>query len=273
MNEAPANENKLRLIDRLSIAITSPKNYDELVKLSTGKVVTYMILISFLLAFIEFGINAITYVARIGGFENLILNSMPKFTYQDGTLDMEDEFSMDVGSTTIYVNTDYTDITLDDINSDGIYIAFGSSNVIMGLKSTGMQYTYFDYKLSDLFWGDFDNQGLSTMVPQFYMYIIFVALFVMVSKAVKILFLALVFTIIARPLAMRFNTGYEFAQVYKICIFGQTLSFLLTAVNTTAGYIIGPSLMTFITLIISFVYINRAIMSKANISDIPPGSL
>ena len=167
MNETPANENKLRLIDRLSIAVTSPKNYDELVKLSTGKVVTYMILISFLLAFIEFGINAITYVARIGGFENLILNSMPKFTYQDGTLDMEDEFSMDVGSATIYVNTDYTDITLDDINSDGIYIAFGSSNVIMGLKSTGMQYTYFDYKLSDLFWGDFDNQGLSTMVPQF----------------------------------------------------------------------------------------------------------
>ena len=81
MNETPANENKLRLIDRLSIAVTSPKNYDELVKLSTGKVVTYMILISFLLAIIEFGINAITYVARIGGFENLILNSMPKFRW------------------------------------------------------------------------------------------------------------------------------------------------------------------------------------------------
>ena len=63
MEEQEENK-KVTLLDQLSIAVSSPKNYKQLVKLKTGRLVWFVVIISFLLAFIEFGIDAIFWLAR-----------------------------------------------------------------------------------------------------------------------------------------------------------------------------------------------------------------
>ena len=78
-----------------------------------------MILIAFILTFIEFGIGVITFIMHVGGLNNLITNKVPQFVIEDGKLTAESEMSLDIGNATIYMNTDYDRITLDDIKTNG----------------------------------------------------------------------------------------------------------------------------------------------------------
>ena len=47
MEEQEENK-KVTLLDQLSIAVSSPKNYKQLVKLKTGRLVWFVVIISFL---------------------------------------------------------------------------------------------------------------------------------------------------------------------------------------------------------------------------------
>ena len=96
MEEQEENK-KVTLLDQLSIAVSSPKNYKQLVKLKTGRLVWFVVIISFLLAFIEFGIDAIFWVGKVGGLRNLITNKIPAFTYHDNKLDMEHDMQLEIG--------------------------------------------------------------------------------------------------------------------------------------------------------------------------------
>ena len=141
MEEQEENK-KVTLLDQLSIAVSSPKNYKQLVKLKTGRLVWFVVIISFLLAFIEFGIDAIFWVGKVGGLRNLITNKIPAFTYHDNKLDMEHDMQLEIGNATLYINTENASVNLDSMETDGVYIAIGSENIVMGMVSDGKGYDY-----------------------------------------------------------------------------------------------------------------------------------
>lgn len=58
---------KVTLLDQLSIAVSSPKNYRHLVFRKKGRLVLFVVVLSFLLAFIEFGIDTIFWINKVGG--------------------------------------------------------------------------------------------------------------------------------------------------------------------------------------------------------------
>ena len=155
---------KVTMVDQLAIAVSSPKNYKHLTKLKASKTVGFMILIAFILTFIEFGIGVITFIMHVGGLNNLITNKVPQFVSEDGKLTAESEMSLDIGNATIYMNTDYDRITLDDIKTNGVYIAFGKENVVMGMINGGQTYEYSTMDLDKLFYDGFNNDQLASAV-------------------------------------------------------------------------------------------------------------
>lgn len=70
---------KVTLVDQLAIAVSSPKNYKHLTKLKESKTVAFVILLTFILTFIQFGIGVLTFLLHVGGLKNLILNDVPQF--------------------------------------------------------------------------------------------------------------------------------------------------------------------------------------------------
>ena len=89
---------KVTMVDQLAIAVSSPKNYKHLTKLKASKTAGFMILIAFILTFIEFGIGVITFIMHVGGLNNLITNKVPQFVIEDGKLTAESEMSLDIGN-------------------------------------------------------------------------------------------------------------------------------------------------------------------------------
>lgn len=184
---------KVTMVDQLAIAVSSPKNYKHLTKLKASKTVGFMILIAFILTFIEFGIGVITFIMHVGGLNNLITNKVPQFVIEDGKLTAESEMSLDIGNATIYMNTDYDRITLDDIKTNGVYIAFGKENVVMGMINGGQTYEYSTMDLDKLFYDGFNNDQLASAVPAFYVAIVIMYIAIMFGSVIKMIFLALVF--------------------------------------------------------------------------------
>ncbi|MGN0393998.1 MAG: DUF1189 domain-containing protein [Coprococcus sp.] len=264
--------NKVSMADQIAIAVSSPKNYKHLTKLKTGKIVAFMFVITFLLVFIEFGINVITFMIKNGGFRNLALNRVPQFTYDGSILDMDSEFEMAVGELEIYIDTEKEKISIDDIKTDGAYIAIGGKNMVMGIVIGGKSYEYMNCGLSMLFPISLNNDKLAGFAPYVYVYIVIMYAFYMVGKIIKMLFYALIFSIIANALANNFHTGLTYGQVLKICIYGITLAMLISSVNMAAGYLVSETFIAIISVFISFTFISKGVLSHADLS-VPPGDI
>jgi hypothetical protein len=261
---------KVTMADQVAISMTSPKNYNKLTSIKDSKTVAFVILMSFIFVFIEFGIGVITFIMHIGGFKNLIMNRVPEFVIENGLLDMESEFQMAIGDMEVYINTDYDTISLEDMESDGVYVAIGASNIVMGVVNGTDAYDYLDVKLADMFYDGFNNQALSSTIPGIYLAIVFAYIFSMFGKVIQILFLALIFSIVGKAVAKTFVPGMSYKNIFKVCIYGQTLSMFINAVNNSVGVFIPSSLMFLLTLILSFNFINRGIMSHSEYKDMPP---
>ncbi len=259
---------KVNMIDQIAISVSSPKNYKHLTKLKVSKTVAFMILISFILVFMELGISFITFLVHVGGLDNLINNKMTPFVYENGELSAENEMALDIGDMIIYINTDYDEISLEDLDIDGVYIAFGGKNMVMGVVSGTYVYEYMTMELSEfaemgMLTEGFDNEELAATIPAFYTSMVLVYIFSMIGKIIETLIYALIFSIIARMLAKNLNTGLSYGNVLRVCIYGQTLCQLLTSANNCAGLISG-SIMYIIYFIVSYVFISRGITSHAN---------
>lgn len=263
---------KVTMVDQIAIAVSSPKNYKQLTGLKTGKLVAFMFVITFLLVFIEFGINTLTFVAKTGGFKNLALNKIPEFTYDGEKLEMDGNMELAVGEMIIYVDTEKDRLSLDDIDEDGAYIAMGKENIVMGIVSSGQTYEYMNYNLSLLFPVNFDNNKLAELAPSFYVYLIIAYVINMIGKAIKILLYALVLSIVGRVVANNFHTGLNYGQVFKVCIYALTLPMLLAAVNFAVGYFISGAFLMIINVFVVFMFINRGILSHINMTR-PPQDL
>ena len=245
MEEQEENK-KVTLLDQLSIAVSSPKNYKQLVKLKTGRLVWFVVIISFLLAFIEFGIDAIFWVGKVGGLRNLITNKIPAFTYHDNKLDMEHDMQLEIGNATLYINTENASVDLDSMETDGVYIAIGSENIVMGMVSDGKGYEYMVTPLKYMFLPDgFNNSKLAALTPVFYMYMVIMFISVMAASAGK---------------------------VFTICVYAQTLSVFIISVNTALGYLLSSFVVWIIALVVSMIFMNKAIGSYVS-GDIPPGDV
>lgn len=272
MEEQEENK-KVTLLDQLSIAVSSPKNYKQLVKLKTGRLVWFVVIISFLLAFIEFGIGAIFWVGKVGGLRNLITNKIPAFTYHDNKLDMEHDMQLEIGNATLYINTENASVDLDSMDSDGVYIAIGSENIVMGMVSDGKGYDYMETPLKYMFLPDgFNNSKLAVLTPVFYMYMVIMFIAVMVASAGRQLLLALIFSIAGNRLARILNTGLSYGKVFTICVYAQTLAVFIMSVNTALGYLLSSFVVWIIALVVSMVFMNKAIGSYVS-GDIPPGDV
>ena len=259
MEEQEENK-KVTLLDQLSIAVSSPKNYKQLVKLKTGRLVWFVVIISFLLAFIEFGIDAIFWVGKVGGLRNLITNKIPAFTYHDNKLDMEHDMQLEIGNATLYINTENASVDLDSMDSDGVYIAIGSENIVMGMVSDGKGYDYMETPLKYMFLPDgFNNSKLAVLTPVFYMYMVIMFIAVMVAAA-------------GNRLARILNTGLSYGKVFTICVYAQTLAVFIMSVNTALGYLLSSFVVWIIALVVSMVFMNKAIGSYVS-GDIPPGDV
>ncbi len=269
--ESQEKVEKLSIIDHLTIAIASPKFYKDITKQPVKKTVGFVFLLTFILAFMEVGIGVATYLISVGGMTTLFKSTFPTFTITDSVMTAKYETTVDIYGIDFYFNTDIEEISLEDLENDGYYIAFGATNLAIGIVYNDETYDYGNYKYSQLGITSMSNDTLVSMIPGFYIGIVLVYIFRMIGKAINIIFLALIFTIIGSALAKNLKTGLSYGNVLRVCMYGLTTYEILNSANNCAGYIISPTILFGIGIIISFFYVGRGITSHSKIAENGPG--
>ena len=97
-------------------------------------------------------------------------------------------------------------------------------------------------------------------------------MFVMIGCAGRQLLLALLFSIVGNSFAKHLNTRLTYGKVFTICVYAQNLAMLLLSVNTAVDYMISSFILWMAAMMISMVFMNRAIMAHVS-GDIPPGDI
>ena len=119
---------------------------------------------------------------------------------------------------------------------------------------------------------DSNNASLAACAPLFYVYMFVMFMFVMIGCAGRQLLLALLFSIVGNSFAKHLNTRLTYGKVFTICVYAQTLAMLLLSVNTAVDYMISSFILWMAAMMISMVFMNRAIMAHVS-GDIPPGDI
>lgn len=264
-------EKEMNMTDRFITAMFLPKEYEKLLRLSTGKLISFVALLMLLVTVIRYAVPALGAVAGMGGVKNIIMNEVPDFKLENGvfTLGERLERTDEINGIYIVVDTSVDKYTSEDVPPNMIEaIMVSKSNMLVYNQVAGVSEMMQDSQFSDLKELTLSNEIVAgeSYVIYFCLGIILVTLyFVEVIKYIGAgLFYAILMNLVVR--AMMVET--TFGEVYKISLYAQAVGVIVNAVmcciNVPILVLAGGSFSVLITVMI----MNRAFMQLKMKSEI-----
>lgn len=265
-------ENKIGFFGQYGIAIARPTRYKELLKKSSRSRVFYVLLLALILFLMKTGIHFIGWDLSVGGIRNFIMNGLPTFTLENGTLNVEYPVDM-------HFNQDVKiiiDSTVEKYDEEAVkkyevaevetsetmdittkyYEVFLISKTNAAMK-IGNRLFFLNFEdLKDI---RLNNASLTKYIP---LVRVFIGITFFLSYLVEIggyLLMAALYALIARMRVRGENRPVvEFRQAFHMAVYAKTLFALLGAVNASLGYPIYIGFQYLIATIVTVIFMMKA---------------
>lgn len=261
--ENKVEKDKLSLIDSLITAMFIPKEYGDLLRLTTGKIVRYILVVVLLASMIQYGIPVLGSIAGLGGMEGILMNEMPEFSLRDGKFYLEEKLETADEQAGIYflVDTTVKEFTKDDVPENTIQAFMVSeSNTLVYNSLYGLGAMVETQSFEDLKDYTITNRTVADMSGLIYAGLAFIFLIVWFATIIEYLMYALFYAIFMFVLMKGVMQDLTFGAVYKVTIFAMTIGTLIEAVTYCLGveilYVAGGFFNVFVTVIL----MNKAII-------------
>lgn len=259
--QSARQQGKTGMADCFVISMFSPKEYGKLLKLGTGKMVCYLLLLTLLVSVIQYAIPVLSAVAAMDGMKAIILNEMPQFSLKDGKLSVSQKLEQSDEQAGVYMilDTGVKEYQKEDIPENVIEaIMVSESNILVYNSLTGMGGMVQQTRFSDFKELSIDNQSVADKSGLIYagMFSVFIMLwfFTMVKYLITALFYAFMMFILVRTITM----DTTFKMVYVAALFAQSIGTIVAAVT----YCVGNSLFIMAGGIFN-VFITVSLMNRA----------
>ena len=254
------NEN-LGFADRYITAMFAPGEYNLLLKLSAGKIISYIMFLVLLTSLIQYGIPGLAAVAGYGGVRNYIMKELPSFSLKDGRLEVSKKYEKEDEDSGLYilVDTSKESFSEDDISKDMLSVLLISKNNIITYNNlSGVSGLVQEQKFSDFKNATVNNETIAGIAPIIYfgLFVLYVLMYILtlLRYLMSALFYALILYILSRVMTANISYGI----IFKIALFAQTIGSIVMAV---ANFIGGPIFVmagsTF-AMIVTVLIMNRA---------------
>lgn len=260
-NNSDDNSKKMSMADRFITAMFLPGEYPALIRLTAGKIISFLIFLILLLSLIQYGVPALAALVGYGGVRGFIIDEMPDFSLQNGVFFVSEKYEWDDSDAGIYmlIDTDKESFTEDDVDKDMLQVMLVSrSNILMYNNITGMTGLVQEQKFSELSGITIDNESVANMAPLIYigMFITFVVLylFTLIRYIISALFYALILYMLSRIM----SGGLSFGKIYKIALFAQTIGAIVSAVANFIGTPVFIMAGSTFAMIVTVLIMNRA---------------
>lgn len=252
-------ESKIGFLWQYVIACIHPSQYKELIKKKKGAFIGYVAVLVMFLVLIENVIPFAAWTTSVGGFENLLLNRIPKFTLENGHFQSESPIDFTIGGVIrIKADSSVEEFKESDFKSDYVQeLLVSKKNILIKMPGGNQQIILSQFKNWKL-----NNKGLVEMLPAFYMFLAFYLVVLLITKAVQYLFVALVFALICRG-SVRTTEGkvVSMAESFYIAVYARTLAAIISSVNVALGYIVDSFILMIVTVFITMGFIMRGEIS------------
>lgn len=263
MEMSSEKQEKLSLIDCIITAMFSPKEYSRLLKLSTGKVVRYVVVVVLLVALIQYAIPGLGAIAGLGGIEGIAMNEMPQFSLKDGKFYLDEKIEKTDEASGIYflIDTSEKEFTREDVPANMLQVVMISeSNMLVynsipglgGLVESENFDVYKDYEIT--------NKTIADMSGFIYIGLFAFFLVLYATSIIEYLLSALMYTVFLFLVVKMLMVELTFGETYKITLFAQTIGFIIEAVTACLGiellYLAGG----FFNIIVTIMLMNRAVL-------------
>ncbi|MBR0145136.1 MAG: DUF1189 family protein [Eubacterium sp.] len=246
---------KMSVIEQFRISITQPKQLIGLSELSVGRFVRYTLFLGLLIEFMLYVIPVAATIIHVGGFRNLFENNTPEFSMRDGKLTAEEPFTIGLGTYEIVVNTKEARVPKDSLGTVPLTFAIGSERIQVIVTENGLQQVLLDQNLSGYFPDGFNKEMLISAIPGFYIALVLTGLLMMAATLVKYLLAALLYMLIANPIARNSGLYLNKGNVFRLCFYAQTIGMLLVNVNKATGGYIPGMIVSMVGIFITLRYI------------------
>lgn len=252
-------ESKIGFLWQYVIACIHPSQYKELIKKKKGAIVGYVAVLVTFLVLIENVIPFAAWTASVGGFENLFLNRIPKFTLEKGHFQSESPIDFTIGGVIrVKADSSVEEFKESDFKSDYVQeLLVGKKNILIKMPGGNQQIVLSNYKNLRL-----NNAGLVEMIPALHMFLIVYLVVLLITKAVQYLLVAVAFALICRG-SVRTAEGkvVSMAESFYIAVYARTLAAIIGSVNVALGYIIDSLILMIVTVFITMGFIMRGEIS------------
>ena len=262
-------EEKFTLIDSLITAMFAPKEYHKLLKLTTGKVVRYIVILLFLVCVIQYAIPILGSIAGLGGVEGIILNEIPEFSLEDGKFYFEEKYEKrdEVSGVYCVIDTTVDAYTREDVPKNMIQaVMISESNMLVYSSVYGLGGMVEVQNFEDLKGYTISNQTIADMSGVIYICLFFVFVLLWFAAIVEYLLVAAFYAVFMFILMKAIMPDLRFETVYKVTVFAKTIGAIVEAITYCLGGELLYTTGSFFSVLITMILMNKVIL-QCKISD------
>ncbi len=257
-------QERMSMADRFITAMFTPREYGKLLRLRSGSVIGFLVLVSFLISFIQYAIPTLGAVAGMGGIRNIVENQIPQFSLKNGEFTLDEKIEKQDNSVGVYVlvDTSKKKFTKEDIPANVVEaILVSKSNILLYNEVTGVGKLVQEEKFSDYKNLTISNTTLADTSTMFYIMMVVVYVFVYLFVLVKYLFTAVFYAVVMYLLSKTMMLDLTFGKVYKIALFAQAFGSIVMAVTYCIGSAILVLTGSAFNMLVTVILMNKAIMT------------
>ncbi len=257
-------QERMSMADRFITAMFTPREYGKLLRLRSGSVIGFLVLVSFLISFIQYAIPTLGAVAGMGGIRNIVENQIPQFSLKNGEFTLDEKIEKQDNSVGVYVlvDTSKKKFTKEDIPANVVEaILVSKSNILLYNEVTGVGKLVQEEKFSDYKNLTISNTTLADASTMFYIMMVVVYVFVYLFVLVKYLFTAVFYAVVMYLLSKTMMLDLTFGKVYKIALFAQAFGSIVMAVTYCIGSAILVLTGSAFNMLVTVILMNKAIMT------------
>ncbi len=260
-NSQNSKKGSLSFADRYITAMFLPGEYESLLKLAVGKIITYIAFLVLLISLIQYGIPVMAAVAGYGGVRNYILKELPSFSLENGKFTVSEKLEKEEEDAGIYilVDTDKETFSKEDISSDMISaILISKNNIVTYNNLSGIGGFVQEQKFSEISNVTINNETVADMAPVIYFGLVMMYLLMYVITLIRYMFSALFYALILYIMSRIMAAKVSFAIIFKIALFAQTIGSIVSAVAYFIGTPVFVMAGSTFAMIVTVLIMNRA---------------
>lgn len=254
----------MNMADRFITAMFLPKEYDKLLKLKVGKMVSYLAVLLLLISVIHYAIPALAAIASLGGIRNIALREIPEFSLENGVFSYEEKYEKldkDMG-VYILIDTETEAFSKEDIPADMVEaIMVSKSNILVYNSVSGLggivQESIFAREFKGI---TINNQILADGSLFIYMLLLVIFAVIYCGTVVGYLFSALFYALIMYLLMKTMMMDLTFGTVYRIALYAQSIGAVVVAITYCVGSPLFLMAGSAFNMLITVMIMNRALI-------------